>query len=181
MTEVLLFAMALGSDAFVVSFAIGAQSKKDMTVSLAFRLAFFFGLGQGVMPFLGYTLSHEFAHLFQLWIPWISTIILMILGIGMIIEAFHPEKEKKVNIHNLKVVLLLALATSIDAIAAGFTLGQFSVNPYLSMVLMVICTFVMSILGIYLGVRGTSFLGKYAENAGGIILIMMAIKIMIGI
>ncbi|MFW5990024.1 MAG: manganese efflux pump MntP family protein [Campylobacterales bacterium] len=177
MIEALLLAFGLAMDAFAVSIGLGIKSKQ-FNISLAFRIAFLFGFFQALMPLFGYLVGTAIGEMIA-WIDhWIAFALLSAIGIKMIYEGTRDKDEEIETITN-KVLLLLAIATSIDALVAGFTLNLLSINPYISMLIIGIVTFAFSFLGVYLGVKGEGFLKSRAEKTGGVILIGIGVKILI--
>ena len=178
MIEVILFALALSSDAFVVTFSLAAHSKRNFGLEIALKVALIFGFFQFIMPLVGYFLTYKFSNIISNYLPFISAIILLILGINMWQESSKSVQEKNIHTQNLWVLIALAFATSIDGLAAGITIDTFSINPYLTISIISLVTITLSLIGIYLGDRGGRFLGKYAEKLGAVIMIAMAIKVL---
>ena len=178
MLEVLLLALALSADAFAISISLGIKEKKMSWVTFI-KIALFFGLSQGLMPLLGYFMSVELGGLISSLSPWISFFILTSLGIAMFYDSQHNPLEHNNDTLSNRVLLVLALATSIDAIATGFTLTSLTLNPYISMCLIGVTTFLVSMLGLYIGTKGASSLESKAEKWGGIILLGIGIEILL--
>ena len=178
MFEVFILAFALSMDAFAVSIGIGVKNKKYDT-SLALKVAILFGLFQGLMPLFGYFASIGLGSLIESIDHWIAFLLLGLIGAKMLYDSFGENTEEEISHISNKVLLLLSLATSIDAMAAGFTLELLALNPYISMVIIGIITFVFSFLGVYIGTKNGAFLESKAERIGGIILIGMGLKILI--
>ena len=178
MFEVLLLAFALSMDAFAVSIGLGVKSKK-FNIYLAFKIAFFFGIFQGIMPLFGYLASIGLGSFIEAFDHWIAFILLSIIGIKMIIDSFSQNTEEIIKKLTNKILLILAVATSIDAMAAGFSLNLMSISPFLSMFLIGMVTFVFSFIAVYIGVRGGAFLESKAERLGGVVLILIGFKILI--
>ena len=176
MISVILFALALSSDAFVVSFSLATHAKRGLGLEIALKVAIIFGFFQFIMPLIGYVLTNSLSNNFSQYLPWISFIILLILGINMWQESSKSVQEKNIHTKNIWVLIALAFATSIDGLAAGITINSFSINPYFAISIISLVTVGLSLLGIYLGDRGGKFLGNYAEKLGSIIMIAMAFK-----
>ena len=176
MISVILFALALSSDAFVVSFSLATHSKRGLSLEIALKVAIIFGFFQFIMPLIGYLLTTRFSNSFSSYLPWVSFIILLILGINMWKESSKSVQEKNIHTQNIWILMALAFATSIDGLAAGITIDSFSINPYLAISTISIVTIAISLFGIYLGDRGGKFLGNYAQKLGAIIMIAMAFK-----
>ena len=191
MIEVLLLAIALAMDAFAVAIGLGAKSQKQTKqylLRLAIYAALYFGIAQGVMPLIGYLLGAVLLGWLATAAPWIGGGILILLGAKMLYEAFDGEVEAVLedsfdrNIQekmNHRMMFTLAIATSIDAMAAGFTLNLLAVNAWLACLIIALVTFGFSFLGVYLGKKFGTWLEDKAEMLGGIVLIAIGIKLML--
>lgn len=183
--EIWLLAIGLAMDCFAVSIASGIILKrvrwKPMLV-----MAFFFGLFQGTMPLLGWIGASTFSHLIKDFDHWIAFAILAFLGGRMIMESFKDEEcRKEFNPASLKVVLTLAIATSIDALAIGVSFAFLGIRDC-SAILSPVCiigfvTFVVSLTGLLFGIKCSCGCAKklHAELWGGIILVGIGTKILI--
>ena len=190
MIEVFLLAIALAMDAFAVSIGLGAKLQKQSSayvLRLAIYAALYFGIAQGVMPLIGYLLGAVLLGWLATAAPWIGGGILIVLGAKMLYEAFNGEVEAVLagsfdeNIQekiNHRMMFTLAIATSIDAMAAGFTLNLLVVNAWLACLIIAIVTAVFGFLGIYLGKSSGTWLEDKAEILGGVVLIAIGIKVM---
>lgn len=178
MLEVLLLAFALSMDAFAVSIGLGVKSE-TFNKSLALKAAVFFGLFQALMPLLGYLASVGLSTFIESIDHWIAFILLSAIGGKMLYESFQEGTEDEIAIITNKVLLLLAIATSIDAMAAGFTLNLLQLNPFISMIIIGVITFIFSFFGVFIGVKGGTVIEDKAEKIGGIILIGIGVKILI--
>lgn len=166
-------------DAFAVSITCGLQSSKKMVNAL--KVGFLFGLFQAFMPVLGYfsgTIFREAARTFNYWIAFI---ILLIIGIRMIYESVKRDEgvKEKPDFNNIKMLLILAFATSIDAFAVGITFAFLNVNLIYIVIVIGVITFIMSVIGFIIGDRIGKYAGKSAEIIGGIVLIIIGIKIFV--
>lgn len=206
MIEVILLAIALAMDAFAVSIGLGAKSvtrlqdegRKNLR-HLAIYSALYFGVAQGVMPLFGYLLGAALLGWLATAAPWIGGSILIILGGKMLYEVFLIDDKGRADDNentmradgqtsaqvfdsyktiNHKTMFTLAIATSIDAMAAGFTLNLLSVNAWLACLLIALITAAFSWLGVYLGNRSGTWLEDKAEALGGIVLITIGLKVM---
>lgn len=176
--ELILIAIGLAMDAFAVSVCKGLSMKK-MKWKNACIIGGYFGVFQGLMPFIGYILGKSFENKISSIDHWIAFVLLAYIGIKMIKEALNDKEEGMTDCINVKTMLVLAIATSIDALAVGITFAFFEVNIILAIILIGIITFILSILGVKIGnVFGDKYERK-AEVAGGIILILMGAKILI--
>jgi putative Mn2+ efflux pump MntP len=178
MFEVLLLSFALSMDAFAVSIGLGVK-KKEFDKYLAFKVALFFGFFQAFMPLIGYLASLGVGSLIESIDHWVAFFLLTLIGGKMLYESFGENTEDEISIITNKVLLILAIATSIDAMAAGFTLNLLDYNPYISMVIIGVITFIFSFIGIAIGAKSGSFLEDKAEKLGGIVLISIGLKILI--
>lgn len=178
MVEVLLLAFALSMDAFAVSVGLGVKSQ-TFSKSLAIRAAFLFGFFQALMPLFGYLASIGLGTFIASLDHWIAFVLLGAIGGKMLYESFQENTEEGIASTANRVLLMLAIATSIDAMAAGFTLNLLDLNPFVSMVIIGIVTFAFSFLGVFIGTKGGAFLEDKAEKIGGVILIGIGFKILI--
>ncbi|MGP4970678.1 manganese efflux pump MntP [Psychrobacter aquimaris] len=206
MIEVILLAIALAMDAFAVSIGLGAKAQKyshQYVRRLAIYAALYFGIAQGVMPLIGYLLGAALLGWLAAAAPWIGGIILIALGGKMLYEVFAADEsdadsdELDVNDDaistdgetgvvassnhghiNHRTMLTLAIATSIDAMAAGFTLNLLALNAWLACLIIAVVTAVFGWLGVYLGRRSGTWLEEKAEVLGGVVLIAIGIKVM---
>jgi len=178
MFEVLLLSFALSMDAFAVAIGLGVKAKK-FDVLLALKIALFFGIFQGVMPLFGYLASIGLGSFIESVDHWIAFGLLSLIGGKMLYDSFGENTEDEISILTNKVLLMLSIATSIDAMAAGFTLELMSLNPFISMLLIGIITLFFSFIGVYIGTRGGEYLESYAEKLGGVVLILIGLKILI--
>lgn len=178
LVEILLLAVGLAMDAFAVSICKGLSMKK-MNWNKAIIIALYFGVFQALMPVLGYFLGTTFERLVTKFDHWVAFILLIAIGGNMIKEAFDKEDEKKNDKVDFKTMIVLALATSIDALAVGITFAFLDVNLILAVSIIGIITFIISILGVKMGNRfGNKYQNK-AELAGGVILILLGTKILL--
>ncbi len=178
MIEVFVLAFALSMDAFAVSIGIGVKSK-NFNKFLALKVAFLFGLFQGIMPLFGYFASIGLGSFIESIDHWIAFLLLSLIGGKMLYDSFGENIEDEISSITNKVLLLLAIATSIDAMAAGFTLELLKLNPYVSMLIIGVVTFMFSFIGVYIGTKNGAKLEDKAEKIGGTILIGIGIKILI--
>jgi len=176
--EVIILAIALSMDAFAVSISLGSKSIYAKKV-FALKVALLFGFFQGVMPLIGYLAGIGLESFIKEIGHWIAFILLGIIGGKMIYESFGDTIENEISTTSNKILLTLAIATSIDALAAGFTLNLFDLHFFVSILLIGVITFVFSLFGIYIGVKGGTFLESRAEFLGGVILILIGFKILL--
>jgi putative Mn2+ efflux pump MntP len=180
--ELLLFAVGLSMDACAVSICKGLSMKKATLKEGAICGAWFGGF-QALMPLLGFFLGSLFAEAIEAIDHWIAFVLLAFIGINMLREAFSKCEECEENGGadlSFKTMLIMAVATSIDALMVGVSFAMAGdVNIYLAVVLIGIVTFLLSCVGVKIGnVFGNRF-EKKAEAAGGIILILLGLKILL--
>lgn len=176
--ELITIGVGLAMDAFAVSVCKGLSMKK-LTVSKATKVGLYFGFFQGFMPFIGFCLGVGFKESITSIDHWIAFILLGLIGGNMIKEALGEEDENVDDDLSVKTMLMLAIATSIDALAVGVTFAFLSVNIYLACTIIAVTTFAISVAGVKIGhVFGLKYKSK-AELAGGIILILMGVKILL--
>lgn len=176
--EIILLSIGLAMDAFAVAICKGLSMKK-MNWKNAITIAFYFGVFQALMPVFGYFLGTTFENLVTSIDHWLAFILLVAIGGNMIKEAFSKDEEGKDDRVDFKTMIVLAVATSIDALAIGITFAFLNVNLLLSVSCIGIITFVISLIGVKIGNRfGDKFQNK-AELFGGIILIVLGLKILL--
>lgn len=176
--ELIVLSIGLAMDAFAVSICKGLSMCK-MNWKNAIIIGLYFGIFQALMPVIGYLLGVGFQDKITNIDHWIALILLCIIGINMIKEALAKEKEKTDDSVKFKDMIILAIATSIDALAVGVTFAFLNVNILIAVTLIGIITFIISVIGVKIGnVFGDKY-EKKAELAGGIILILLGIKILL--
>lgn len=202
MTEVVVLAIALAMDAFAVSIGLGAKYKQQNNAHsfyLAAYAALYFGMAQGIMPFIGYLLGAAMLGWLAAAAPWIGGFILITLGGKMLYEtikisAGHDKKavNGELNINtdaafinssapkrlNHRTLFTLAIATSIDAMAAGFTLNLLSLPAWMACLIIAMITAVFGFIGIYLGKQSGIWLEDKAEVLGGVVLIGIGLNVL---
>ena len=177
-TELILLAVGLAADAFAVSvckgLAVGQVRARHLLLC-----GLWFGAFQALMPFVGYLLGSAFAVYIENFDHWIAFALLAVIGASMIKEAFEKECGDTDASFGFRTMLVMALATSIDALAAGITLAMPGVNIVLALVLIGGITFALSAAGVKIGsVFGTRYRFA-AELCGGILLILLGGKILL--
>jgi putative Mn2+ efflux pump MntP len=179
LTEIIIIAIGLSMDAFAVSVTLGLSVKKPQMKDF-FIPAIYFGIFQALMPLIGYFAGTIFADKIQSFDHWIAFILLGIIGGKMIKESFSKdEKEVKGNSFQFATMLLLAIATSIDALAVGVTFSFFEINIFLAIIIIGFTTFCISIGGVKIGnLFGAKYKSK-AEFIGGTVLVLLGCKILI--
>lgn len=182
--ELFLLAVGLSMDAFAVSICKGLKMRK-INYSHACIIGAFFGGFQALMPLIGWLLGKQFEKYITSIDHWIAFVLLGIIGGKMVYEALkgeddNEEKDGKENdVLDIKELFILAVATSIDALAVGITFAFLRVSILPSILTIGITTFVLSVIGVAIGNRfGAKYKSK-AEVAGGIILILIGLKILL--
>jgi putative Mn2+ efflux pump MntP len=177
--SIFLIALALSMDAFSVAIAIGAAGRKLNSYAVL-RLAIAFGIFQFVMPILGWLLGRTVVSYIADYDHWIAFGLLAIVGIRMIKEYFDKdEKERTKDPTKGWSLLILSIATSIDALAVGVSLAFFDVNIYYAGAVIGIVCFIITALGIIFGKALSRILGKKAVLVGALVLIGIGIKIVV--
>ena len=180
--ELLLLAVGLSMDACAVSICKGLAMKKA-TLKEGAICGIWFGGFQALMPLIGFFLGSLFAQAIEAVDHWIAFALLALIGITMLKEAFGKCEECEENGGadlSFKTMLVMAIATSIDALAVGISLAMAGdVNIVLAVVLIGVITFVLSCIGVKIGNIFGSRFEKKAQMAGGIILILLGIKILL--
>lgn len=175
--ELILIAVGLAMDAFAVSVCKGLSMSK-MEWKKAVIIGLYFGGFQALMPLIGYVLGVGFEDKIKSLDHWIAFVLLVFIGMNMIKEAFEIKEESNDKI-DFKTMIILAIATSIDALAVGVTFAFLNVNIMLAISLIGIITFIISMIGVKIGnVFGDKYETK-AELAGGFILIFLGTKILL--
>jgi putative Mn2+ efflux pump MntP len=177
-----MIGIGLSMDAFAVSICKGLTMKKVRGQDAAV-IGLFFGGFQALMPFLGWMLGRQFERYIIEWDHWIAFILLVFIGGKMLWDAFHEEADEDENEYeyhqDLKELFTLAIATSIDALAVGITFAFLEVNIFEGITIIGCTTFLLSIIGVYIGhAFGTRF-QKQAVVVGGLLLILIGVKILL--
>lgn len=176
--EILLISIGLAMDAFAVSICKGLSMKK-MNWKKAIIVGTYFGAFQALMPVIGYFLGATFEALVTKLDHWVAFGLLTIIGINMLKEAFAKNEESHDDSVDFKTMLILATATSIDALAVGITFAFLQVNILLSAIIIGIVTFTICIIGVKIGNKFGDKYERKSEVVGGLILIFMGIKILL--
>lgn len=182
--ELILLGIGLSMDAFAVAICKGLAMQK-VSVRHTLLIALYFGVFQAIMPLTGWVLGSQFARYVTKFAPWIAFILLALIGGNMIRESLskdeeEDEKDGEFSISH-KDLLLLAIATSIDALAVGvsFSMVNLAISVGLAVVLIGCTTFVISLAGVFIGnVFGAKYKNR-AEFVGGAILILIGLKILL--
>ena len=180
--EIFLIGIGLSMDAFAVAICKGLAMPDKVHKRSALLIALYFGVFQALMPALGWLLGSQFARYVTRLAPWIAFVLLAWIGGNMIRESRAGDKEDEAQPSNGEVrhkeLLVLAVATSIDALATGVTFAMTDTNIWLAIAVIGATTFAFSAVGLKIGnIFGSRYKAR-AELIGGVILILMGIKIL---
>ncbi len=186
MLTYVLAGFALSMDAFAVSVSSG-MCVAGLTFPYALRTAFAFGLFQFAMPLAGFVVGSAFVDVISAWDHWLAFGLLALVGGKMVWEAVHAkdatscseEERDKLNVLNLRVLLVLAIATSIDALAVGISYSVIGAPILLASTIIGFITFMLCLVGCEFGKRIGSRLERWAEVAGGVTLVGIGMKILV--
>lgn len=178
MIEVIILALALSMDAFAVSIGLGSKHNYKR-LSLGLMAGVYFGVFQGIMPLIGYAGGRGVFGWIEVYAPWVAFILLVLIGAKMIFESRSEGIEDDIIKITHRVMLILALATSVDALAAGFSLTLLNFNPFYACLIIGLTTFGFSYLGVLVGAKSGTWLESKAEMLGGIVLILIGFKILL--
>lgn len=178
---IILIALALAMDAFAVSITSGVTICK-MKLHHSLRIAAFFGFFQALMPVFGWSIGRFAANFVKTFDHWVAFGLLAIIGGKMIYESFvlDAERKDKTDPLNLYILFTLAIATSIDAAAVGISLSFLDVSIIAPAIIIGMITFATSFMGTWIGQKCGDVFGDKIEIAGGIVLIGIGCKIVIG-
>lgn len=184
MGELLLLGVGLSMDAFAVSVCKGLAMKRS-SVKAGLTCGIWFGGFQALMPLIGFFLGSMFAEAIQSVDHWVAFGLLVLIGVNMLREAFSPEKDGGCSECadadlSVKSMFVMAVATSIDALAVGISLAMAGdVAIFAAVGIIGVCTFTLSAVGVGVGsVFGSRFEQK-AQIAGGVILVILGVKILL--
>ena len=186
--ELLLLSVGLAMDAFAVSICKGLSAKK-MTIKECLICGTWFGVFQGGMPFIGYLAGSGFEKWINIIAPWIAFALLTLIGINMVREAFSEEEKAEKDDFGIKTMFVMAVATSIDALAVGITFVAVPVtvlntgrlqNTIFAVLVIGIITFIISAAGVKIGNLFGARYRSGSEIMGGTILIFIGLKTLIG-
>ena len=179
--ELFFIAVGLSMDAFAVSICKGL-GMRTLDLRQAAVIALFFGGFQALMPAIGWLLGSQFAHYVTAVDHWIAFALLAFIGGKMLWDAFHDEEvgaAAKDAPLNMRELLMLAIATSIDAFAVGISLAFLQVDVLFSVSFIGVTTFVLSLVGVAVGHQFGSRWEKPSTIAGGVVLILIGVKILL--
>lgn len=179
--EILLIGVSLSMDAFAVSICKGLCMRK-IDYKYAVTVAGFFGFFQALMPLIGWFLGKQFERYIVSFDHWVAFGLLLIIGGKMILDVFEKEKEDKEPASpkmNYKELLLMSLATSIDALAVGITFAFLGAKIWTSITVIGLVTFAICFAGVVAGNKFGAKFKKKAQFAGGAVLILIGLKILL--
>lgn len=174
----ILLSVGICFDTLAISISIGLNDRK-VYFWQAFKIATIFAFFQGIMPFFGWLGGKALEKYMTAIGYWIAFGLLLLVGGKMILEAFSKKSEKEIDIANIRLILTLALVTSIDAFAVGVTLGIAEVNIWIVYVIIGFITGLTAMIGILIGKKLASLFGSKFEIFGGLILIALGTKILL--
>lgn len=176
--DIFLIAVALSMDAFAVAICKGLSVKK-VQAKHVLTVGVYFGGFQALMPLIGFLLGFKFESFITSIDHWIAFVLLAIIGGNMIKEAMSKEEDEVNDSFSFRTMLPLAVATSIDALAVGISFAFLGVDIIEAAILIGITTFVLSGIGVFVGnIFGSKYKSK-AELAGGIVLILIGLKMLL--
>lgn len=176
--ELIVIAIGLAMDAFAVSLGKGL-TVRHVAVHHALKAGVWFGGFQALMPIVGYALGYSFTDVVASIDHWIAFGLLALIGLNMIREAVWGDDEAQDADFGPRTMFVMAVATSIDALAVGVTMAFLNVNIVLAATVIGVITFLLSAWGVYLGSRVGDRLGSRVVILGGVILIALGIKILV--
>lgn len=175
----ILIASALAMDSFAVSITAGISLKRFKAATML-RISLIFAFFQGLMPLIGWSLGLNFVEVISNYDHWVVFILLSLIGGKMIYEAMqHQEEAHSINIYSNKTICALGFATSIDALAVGFSFSLLDVEIGLPAIIIGLTTFVFSFGGLTIGLKLGSIFRTKIELVGGLILLGIGIKVLV--
>jgi len=177
--SILLIALALSADCFAVAVSSSFHTKTNSFAPIL-RTALTFGAFQAAMPALGWLAGHTVVKFISDYDHWVAFILLALIGSRMIWESFRPsERLRKIDASKGLLLVTLAVATSIDALAVGLSFAFLNVNIIMACLVIGVVAFGVTIAGFALGKQVKTYMGKYAEVIGGIILIAIGFRVLL--
>lgn len=176
--EILLVSLGLAMDAFAVAICKGL-SLKEMDWKKALKVGLYFGGFQAGMALIGFLFGNIFSSIVEKVDHWIAFLLLLFIGSQMIREAFSDNSEKCNSDISIKTMIILAIATSIDALTVGITFAFFKIDIISAIISIGLIAFILSILGVKIGNKFGERYERKSEIAGGVILILIGTKILL--
>jgi manganese efflux pump family protein len=165
-------------DCFAVALTFGSSRKLYWRDIL--RMAFLFGLFQGLMPLVGWMVGHSIQSLIEPVDHWIAFAILAFIGLKMVWQSFaNDDNMRSVDIRKISLLLTLSVATSIDALITGVGFGFIRANIIEAVIIISLITFIVSVIGAKLGEKTTFIPARWAEFTGGLVLIAIGVKVVL--
>jgi len=179
MITIVFLAIGLAMDSFAVSITSGLTIKR-LKINNALRIAMFFGFFQAIMPVIGWLAGVSITDLISGVDHWIAFLLLSLIGCRMIYESIKTGSSLRIiNLLNFYVLLMLSVATSIDALAVGLSFAFMRISIATPIIVIGTITFLLSFLGVYVGKRFGHFFEKKIEIVGGFILIGIGVRILV--
>ncbi len=181
LVELFLVAVGLSMDAFAVAICKGLGMKR-LDIGQALVIALFFGGFQALMPAIGWLLGSQFAHIVEPIDHWIAFALLAFIGGKMLVDALHGDEEEEAASDaslDLRELVMLAIATSIDALAVGVTFAFLQMDIVFPVLFIGVTTFALSFAGVAIGHQFGSRWEKPSAIAGGVVLILIGCKILL--
>ncbi len=179
---VFLTGIGLSMDAFAVAICKGLKMQK-LNYKQTFLISLFFGGFQALMPFVGWVLGHSFKNYIESFDHWVAFALLLFIGGKMIYEAFKGDEDDDSDKFDIKELFIMAIATSIDALAVGIAFAIDGIDTagaiLLAVLIIGITTFALSAIGVFIGHKFGAVYKSKAELTGGIILILIGVKILL--
>ena len=178
--SIFIIALGLSADCFAVALS-SSISQKTLPLWQGLRVSLFFGVFQSAMMLLGWWVGSRVIEFIEDYDHWMAFGLLAIVGGRMIWESFHEkeDKERKTDITRWWLLVTLAVATSLDALAVGLSFALLKVNLPMAGITVGVTAFIITLLGFYAGKKLGALVGKRAEAIGGIILIVIGLRILI--
>ncbi len=178
-TQLIIIALALAMDAFAVAVATGV-SLKTVSPRQFFRLSWHFGLFQALMPIIGWTLGLTVRDYIERYDHWIAFVLLGYIGVNMIRESFSDAEENHGDPTKGLTLVMLSVATSIDALAVGLSLSMLGISVWWPACVIGVVALVLTVAGLFFGktVARARRISKYAEMIGGMVLISIGLRIL---
>ncbi|MFC2101576.1 manganese efflux pump MntP family protein [Bacteroidota bacterium] len=175
--ELILIALGLAMDCFAVAVGVCTCHKQSWRNIL--KMAFFFGLFQGVMPVIGWFVGESVREMIAAFDHWVAFGLLAFIGGKMILQSFSHQEDER--IHNLRfpILISLSLATSIDALITGLSFGVIDVHIMKAAIIIFVVTFLITIVGAKLAEHTRFIPANWAERIGGFVLILIGLKILL--
>ncbi len=177
--DIFILGIALSMDAFAVALCKGLKLNNTVKIKDCVIVGLWFGVFQGLMPLIGYLLGVNFSEIVGKYDDLIAFLLLCVIGISMIKEGFDKGDSCDNYSMKFKEMLLLSIATSIDALAVGVTFAFLHANIIYSIIIIGVTTFVFSAMAVKIGSMFGSKLKSKAEIFGGVTLIIIGVKILI--